>query len=868
MSALPPVFVELRGNIAHFSMKMGEAKTEIKGLETEGSANLAKLGTVAKYALAGIAVAAAGAAVKTLEMGADFQSAMTRVHTGAGESEANMKLVSDGVLKMAGDVGTSTEQLTKGLYTVESASFHGADALTVLRASAMGAKVGAAELGTVTDAVTTALNAYGKGAAESAQVTNALIATESAGKTTMEALAGSLATVLPTAATAKVGLNEVLGAMATMTAQGTPAADAATYLRQTIAQLSNPSGKAAQEMKSLGLNAIDVSMNLGKNGLASTLTMLTDAIQSKMGPAGTVLVDHLRKAASSSTDFEKVLAGLPPAQQTYIGALATMVGGTKSMQAALELTGDHMKTFRDNTASINERVKDGGNKIADWDVVQKNWNQRVAEAKGHIEALGIKIGTALMPAANKLMDWLSKATQWLTQHKSAMIAVAAVIGGVLVIGLAAATVAAWNFAVALLANPLVWIVVGVMALIAAIVLLIMHWKDVWGWIKNVSSAIADWVVKAWHSIADWTTKLWRDHIVKPIVDAWHSVTAFFSAAYHFVVDPILKGWHVLTEGTRKVFDGIVGFFKKWWPLLLLIFMTPVAILLSIWNHFHTQIEETARKVFGAVVGFFTWVWSEIQSGASAAWQLIQHYIVDPILWVHHKLEEIALKIHNMLVGAWQKVHTTTSDFWDKKIKPAVVDPIMNAWHSLVDLFEKVKSTVSGKLQEAWNLVSNIGSKFATIGENIVRGIISGLSNGASWLWDKIRELANGALDHAKKFLGISSPSRVFAQLVGAPIAQGVAAGIDDHAHLAATAAASMAAATLGASSLGSGTAYAVPGGGSSYSAGASAQSAAPVVNVTVQGSVLSERDLRDLVARELSRWFIRNGRDMTIAPAR
>ena len=49
---------------------------------------------------------------------------------------------------------------------------------------------------------------------------NTLIATVANGKTHMEDLASSLSQVLPTASSAKVGLNDVMGAMATMTGEG------------------------------------------------------------------------------------------------------------------------------------------------------------------------------------------------------------------------------------------------------------------------------------------------------------------------------------------------------------------------------------------------------------------------------------------------------------------------------------------------------------------------------------------------------------------------------------------------------------------------------------------------------------------------
>src|SRR5439155_11509436 len=128
------------------------------------------------------------------------------------------------------------------------------------------------------------------------------------GKTHMQDLAGALATVAPAASAVHMPLEQVLGAMATMTAKGTPAADAATYLRMTLLQLSNPTAKARQEMTDLGLSAIDVSQHLGTRGLAGTLEMIEGAIKSRLGPAGTVLSETLKEGANSSGDWQAALA--------------------------------------------------------------------------------------------------------------------------------------------------------------------------------------------------------------------------------------------------------------------------------------------------------------------------------------------------------------------------------------------------------------------------------------------------------------------------------------------------------------------------------------------------------------------------------
>lgn len=774
MGALPPVFIEFLGHSKGVKTAMADVKAEMAAADASGAGAFRKTGMLGKAAIAGIGIAAAAVAVHTVKMAGDFQVQMTRVRTGAGEAAGNMKMVGQGVLAMAGQVGQSTEELTSGLYMVESAGYHGADALKVLRASAMGAKVGAADLKTTTDAVTTAMNAYKTGAGSATEITNALIATEAEGKTNLEALAGSMSSILPVSAAAHVGLNEVLGAMATMTAQGTPAAVAATYLRQTIGQLSNPSGKAAREMTDLGLSAVKVGQNLGKRGLASTLTMLTDAIQHKMGPAGTVLIGHLQKAAHNTTAFQKELANLSPSQQTYVGALATMVGGTKSMQAALQLTGPHMADFKRNTAGITEHVKAGGKSIEGWADVQKNFNQKISEAKASVQSLGIQIGQQLMPVAQKIIGVVATATSWIAKHSGAAKIAAIIIGGALVFAIAALTAGLYSMAAAAAVNPVTWIILGIMALIAVIVYLVTHWKQVWGVIKSVAAAVGHAVVAAWRWVADGTKSIWHS-ITSAISTALHAVGSAVSAGWHFIVDPLVAAWHWVSNVTRTVWQGISGFFRKWWPLLLVIFAAPIAVVISIWNHCHTQIAHLAKSIWGGIKSFFSSIWNGIKAVASVIWSGIRLAVVMPMKMAWRALVSIWHTVSGWLKSQWRAIEMTARFIWSG-IQAGMINPIKSAWRTISSTVGNIASTISRGLHSAWNAVKNIGSSFLSIGRNIVMGIVHGVTGAAGSLFSSLKNLASNALQSAKDFLGIHSPSRKFAE-IGAYINAGLVQGL-------------------------------------------------------------------------------------------
>lgn len=83
------------------------------------------------------------------------------------------------------------------------------------------------------------------------------------------------------------------------------------------------------------------------------------------------------------------------------------------------------------------------------------------------------------------------------------------------------------------------------------------------------------------------------------------------------------------------------------------------------------------------------------------------------------------------------------------------------------------------------IIWQIGSAFlntdwGNVGGNIVRGIASGIAGGVGEIVDAARDVAKKALNAAKKFLGIHSPSTLFRDEVGQYMALGMGIGFEDN----------------------------------------------------------------------------------------
>jgi hypothetical protein len=91
--------------------------------------------------------------------------------------------------------------------------------------------------------------------------------------------------------------------------------------------------------------------------------------------------------------------------------------------------------------------------------------------------------------------------------------------------------AVWSFTSALLANPITWVVIGIIALIAIIVLLVKHWD----WVKEAASNAAGWVRDRWNDLMGWFAGIpaWFGRIFGAVGDA---IAGAFKGALNWVID--------------------------------------------------------------------------------------------------------------------------------------------------------------------------------------------------------------------------------------------------------------------------------------------------------------------------------------------
>lgn len=191
------------------------------------------------------ATAFAQAAKSSYEFEQEFRKNMLEVATISTQVSDDMTGFMNRVMSITQEIPIKAPEAAKALYEIVSAGHDGADGMKILEVAAKSAIGGLTETATAADAITTILNAYNLSADKASSVSDQLFTTVRLGKTTFGELGSSIAQVTPIAAAYGIGIDEVLAAVASLTKQGTPTAEAMTKIRAAIQGTANELGDAA-----------------------------------------------------------------------------------------------------------------------------------------------------------------------------------------------------------------------------------------------------------------------------------------------------------------------------------------------------------------------------------------------------------------------------------------------------------------------------------------------------------------------------------------------------------------------------------------------------------------------------------------------
>jgi TP901 family phage tail tape measure protein len=390
--------------------------------ETEASAT-AWSGAASKMKL--FELGTAGVIGITTDMAMNFQKSMEMVHTQAGAPQSEVDALSSKILDLSNTVATGPNALATSLYHAESAGYRMSAALDIVKASAEGANVGNADLESTTQAVIAVMSSQIGGVKNASEAMAYLNGIVGIGDMRMQGLTEALSTgTLPTFKTAGLSIRDFGAALAVLTDNATPPAEAATRLRMTVALLAAPSGAAAKALEAVGFSANDANAALAHRDELEQYGIHLSQLSADLRKPDGLLV------ALEDLQTHLKASGLTATEQTAV--ITRAFGGGRSSGA--------IQTLLEELDKLKSKYGDLGTAITKWEgdvsANQKTMQNQLKQAKASAEALSIALGQGLAPAETEVLNHLTPLLQgmtaWSKDHEdvtSTALKAAAVIGG-------------------------------------------------------------------------------------------------------------------------------------------------------------------------------------------------------------------------------------------------------------------------------------------------------------------------------------------------------------------------------------------------------------------------------------------------------
>lgn len=192
-----------------------------------------------------------------------------------------------------------------------------------------------------------------------------------------------------------------------------------------------------------------------------------------------------------------------------------LVAGLALLAGAFWYAWQHSATFRETVTGLWGVLSSAAEPVINW------------------------LTTTALSAFQSLATWVGENEATMTRLAIAIVAIGAAVAAVviglkvyqgimaIIRGLTLAWVGVqWLLNAAFLANPITWIILGILALIAVIVLVIVYWDEIvaatraaWDWLMDILSAALDWIIDLF---LNWT-------LIGLVIQYWDEIAVGFQA---------------------------------------------------------------------------------------------------------------------------------------------------------------------------------------------------------------------------------------------------------------------------------------------------------------------------------------------------
>lgn len=369
------------------------------------------------------------------------------------------------------------------------------------------------------------------------------------------------------------------------------------YADSTVYNLGDIQSITAQ-LASNGVEGYDsLAMALGN------LNAVAGGNSETFGRVGSVLTQTAGQGKLTTENWNQLADAIPGASGVLQEALKKNGAFTGNFRKAMEegqITAEEFNTAIQQVGS---------------DPVAVEAAKSVETFEGAQGNLAAAIQSQLVVALDMLkpaFTGIQNALAWFIGNSGLLVPLITGIGVALLVVLGpaiwAAVAATWAWTAALLANPMTWIVLAIVALVAAIVWLIQNWDTAVAWISEVWSGFLTWFTEVVDGFVAW----WNE--------VWGAVGSFFTGLWDGIVAWVNEVWSGFISWIEGVIAGFVSWVSENWGLLLSFIIGPIGLAIQWLVENWGGVMDWFEGVIDGFVGFWSDVWNTVKDAVVDIWE--------------------------------------------------------------------------------------------------------------------------------------------------------------------------------------------------------------------------------------------------------
>lgn len=356
--------------------------------------------------------------------------------------------------------------------------------------------------------------------------------------------------------------------------------------------------------------------------------------------------------------------------------------------------------------------------------------------------------------------------------------------------------------------------------------------------KNLWSTLTDFFSALWQGIVTTAQTIWQG-LLPIVTTVWNGIKTVVSTIMQAIADVIqtigtaiqtvwATIWNAIETVTMTIWDGIKNFISLEIQGIQTVIQSVMTIIQTIWQTAWNVIETVVqtiwsiisttvstainavagviRAVTDAIKGDWSGAWNEIENVASTIWNGITSIVSTAINGVRSIISSVMNGISSVWSSAWNGIKSITSGAMS--MVRSVVSSGMSAMRGVVS---SMMSAVQSAFVSGWNAARNATANgiaravsaarsmtgaMVSAGRDFVMGFVNGIE-GAIWrAASAAARMASAAMNAAKAWFNIGSPSKVMRDQVGKWVPAGLAVGIEQNTDLVENAAKRMAEAAM------------------------------------------------------------------------